>query len=924
MSVAPGSCNQCKMTGLPILPVRYTVVPEKVNPGLPSWANGDRVKSVDVGTDFKYAMRTVRTGFIYLFYEKHARGKKYWECYSVCQDGSLTLQPSTLAAKPYLGPRLLCANHSHVAVGVHYLVIEKPEKCGPTWIAFSQDKWSEETVDEYTRNTKLRNARMQTIHPAQMIEGAKHGHGAIAAADALEQVLEYAPAMNTHVLPHAGDWNVAKGLHDISTGEDGGYQAYQLVQMSTRYPWAFRFDEKTHVSLAEATVNHMQGRARAASGKPGMPHVLALWDAIGIAHELNGFRNDAAGWIKKYGDERELQISALNTYDGLQKALEQQAADFSEQRIAKVRSLPPTSAREDRARALLHANPNDAWARKELAEALAERQQQVATSDLGAQDFKKSHIAAAWPKYRPRLDTRALDLFKGKLDAFQIEAAAVVERRTQPLIHWLEAKLFLDTLNDYHGQNVEDGFLFEEAIAESIFGIGSCKVGKKKIEEWVKEAKSSMETNLLWRVVALNQDIARTDLDATLAEAQRHKSQQTQANALVVTGYMAKSLKAFADIYKKAQGVLDGNTKAASEAGSFAFGARIKSLNMRSTDKFAITVGDAVFSHFRIDKLADYASEKIIQHIFGIRAFVNPADSANLIMAQAQGDELKRAETLKRLRIGRTFMAADTPAIRTAQSENMEAAWQKFKADTSTPGKAAAVASANKDARLALVVGLIEGVNFAKLIADCKAKNDAKSWLSLLASGMSITSALFDIATVAAKNMAGIGAASWTYQGLKLWGGLLSGGATLIGGGIDLYEASNNREKGYYLLSNMYLFKGGTGLVATALSLSVTFTYSAPLIKRLVTRAAGGTAVKEVGTRSAAFIGLRILGMAIGWKVTMIIFGMQIIIWWITPDALEDWIDHSAFGRKRSTGGYRTVEEQDRKLRESLIEMGLQ
>jgi hypothetical protein len=78
MSVAPGSCNQCKATGLPILPVRYTVVPKEVNPGLPSWASGDRVKSVDVGTDFKYAMRTMRTGFIYLFYEKHARGKKYW------------------------------------------------------------------------------------------------------------------------------------------------------------------------------------------------------------------------------------------------------------------------------------------------------------------------------------------------------------------------------------------------------------------------------------------------------------------------------------------------------------------------------------------------------------------------------------------------------------------------------------------------------------------------------------------------------------------------------------------------------------------------------------------------------------------------------------------------------------------------------
>jgi len=781
---------------LPILPVRYTVVPKEVNPGLPSWASGDRVKSVDVGTDFKYAMRTVRTGFIYLFYEKHARGQKYWECYSVCQDGSLTLQPSALAAKPYLGSRLLCANHSHVAIGVHYLVIEKPEKCGATWIAFSQDKWSKETVDEYTRSTKLRNARMQTIHPAQMIEGAKHGHGAIAATDALEQVLEYAPAMNTHVLPHAGDGNGIKGLPNIGADEDGSYRIDQMVQMSTRYPWAFRFDERTHASLAEATVNHMKGRAKAASGKPGIPHILALWDAVGIAHELNGFRNDAAGWIKKYGDEWELQISALNTYDGLQKALEHQAAEFSDQRIAHVRGLPPNTAREDRARTALHANPNDMWARKELAESLEEHRQQTAASALGAQDFKQSNVAAAWPKYRSRLDTQALGLFRNKLDTFQSEAAAVVERRTQPLVHWLEARLFLDTLNDYHGQNVEDGFLFEEAIAESIFGIGSCKAGKKKIEEWVKEAKSSIETNLLWRVVALNQDIARTDLDAALAEAERHKAQQTEASALVITGYVAKSLKAFADTYKKAQGVFDGNTKAASEAGSIAFGARIKSLNMRGTDKFAITVGDAVFRHFRIDKLADYASEKIIQHIFGIRAFVNPADSANLIMAQAQEDGLKRAETLKRLRTGRTFMAADTPAIKTAQSETMGAAWQKFKADTSTPAKAATVASAGKDARLALVVGLIEGVNFAKLIADCKAKNDAKSWFSLLASGMSITSALFDIGTVAAKNMPGMGASSWSYQGLKLWGGLLSGGATFIGGWLIFLKARRTKKMG--------------------------------------------------------------------------------------------------------------------------------
>ncbi|MFH0128845.1 hypothetical protein ACGLHS_01465 [Variovorax sp. VaC1] len=292
-------------------------------------------------------------------------------------------------------------------------------------------------------------------------------------------------------------------------------------------------------------------------------------------------------------------------------------------------------------------------------------------------------------------------------------------------------------------------------------------------------------------------------------------------------------------------------------------------------------------------------------------------------MAQAQEDGLKRAETLKRLRTGRTFMAADTPAIKTAQSETMGAAWQKFKADTSTPAKAATVASAGKDARLALVVGLIEGVNFAKLIADCKAKNDAKSWFSLLASGMSITSALFDIGTVAAKNMPGMGASSWSYQGLKLWGGLLSGGATFIGGVVDFFEGSKNEKNGYYWLSWLLYGKATIGFGSGALSLAVTFTYSTPLIKRLAVRTVAGTTAEAVGARGAAFIGLRILGMAIGWEITVVLFGLQIIIWWITPDALENWIDHSAFGKKRSTGGYRTAEEQGTKLRESLIEMGL-
>jgi hypothetical protein len=109
---------------------------------------------------------------------------------------------------------------------------------------------------------------------------------------------------------------------------------------------------------------------------------------------------------------------------------------------------------------------------------------------------------------------------------------------------------------------------------------------------------------------------------------------------------------------------------------------------MSGTDKFAISMGDAIFRAFRIDKLADYASEKIIQRIFSIRGFVNPADPVNPSTAQAQANRLSRT-------------AADTPEIKRDQAESLRAEWKNFKAI----GRADAVSSAIKDAQWALVVG---------------------------------------------------------------------------------------------------------------------------------------------------------------------------------------------------------------------------
>lgn len=925
--VVPGTCAQCKPSGLPILPVRYTVVPKGkgIQPTLPDWAGGDRVKSVALGDDFEYALRTVRSGYIYLFYDHHARGRNYWECYMVHADGGLSLQPSPKAAHTPPPERKECNLQSNPA-HKHYFVIEQTHKCGTAWIAFSEHKWSDETLEDYTASKKLRDKRMQTLHPAAMVEGAKHSHGAIATRTSLEDVLEYSGRFNTARLPY----NTAI---ESFTKEDGTFETASLEQMSTRYPWALR------MQMADSTVQHMQGRAKLEGGKPGQPHVLALWDAMGIAHELSGYRNDAAGWIKRYEAERAQQISLTFIYAGLQKSLETRAQTQAEEQVR--RGVEGDNEIKEQIRELEKRQERlpPSWSddgsiydseRRSIQNQLdflrsVDKQITAAAPAVG-QALGRRAAAEAWPKYADRIDYPALNTFTKNLQKFQNDSVALCERRTRPLVQWLEAPLLVDMLNDFSCQNIEDGLLFDAAVSEAIFGMGACQTGADKINAWINEGKATTEENLLWRALALNQEDVRKELDEVLAEVRKHKDEQTLAATLTWTNYTAKSLKAFADTYKKAQGVFDANTKASAapttanpKGGNHAFGTRLQPVRMRGTDRLAISVGDAVFKAFRIDKLADFVSEKIIQHIFSIRAFVNPADSTNLIISQAKNEALLRGQLLQRVRTARVFMAAGTPEIRSAQAENLRAEWGRFRSS----GSADSV-SAIKDARLALVVALIEGVNFAKLLAECQTKGDTKTYCTLLASGMAITSAMFDIAATVAKNLPSMGSSSWSYQHLKLWGGVLSGAAGIVTGAFDLVDGKKNADRGYRMLAFLYLTKGTAGIASGVLTLAVAFTYSAPLVSRLAGQAAVGTAVRAVGARAAAFVGLRIVGMALGGWITVGLFAIQLVIWWVTPDALQVWLDHSAFGKERRNEGYKSADEQDKKLQEALVEMGFQ
>jgi hypothetical protein len=943
------NCPNCNKAGLAILPARYAVVPNAVSASLPG-SLGNKVIDTPLA-HHKYALRSLRQGFLYLYYSSHPRGSQYkWEVYGVAPQGTLWKQSAITALTP-VNDEPACARQAH-NLPASVIHIEKPRKQGTVWIAFSEHAWSDETFKDF-KDVGKRNERMQAFEPATWVgaQGYKHGlHGTQAN---IEQIIEYkdnfveASLTGGATVPAASE-------------ENGKHNDARLKKQSTRHALHMRKGQSKDVARL------MKEIGEGDVGKPYEPMVMAVWDAVGITHELNGFRNDAAGVIEQYGQERELQITAMNAIDGVKKALENKVEQKVDGMANNAKSLPRTaetiainlnvvlpntqdprgfagkywplddqyqsgqlsSADYQRQReALIGKYAKDPVAaqqmRSEFAKLDATRAKGDAIRNANVDKMKTEGKARSWSKYQAKLEGngKTYDEFKAHHRAFLKAADSLIDQRTDDLVAWMESPALVSALTEFHHKSVNDGIVFDDQVGTAMYGINSSVKGQAKIDKWIKEMKAT-KTNLLWRAIAMNQEEGVQAVNQALAEAEAQKNQRNIAGTLITANYLNKTLKAVADTYKKFVTINNANTDAATPAGTKAFGTQLKPTRATlGADKVMVTAGDRVFKHFRVDGLADYASEKIIQHMFSIRAMVDPLDSLDLVLAQAKNDGALRAQTTARLSTAKTFLAAGTPPIKTAQSEAMAAAWAKLKSSTDAKD-IKNVTRAVKDSRLALVVMLIEGLNFSKMMGDCAQKNDAKSWFGLAASGMTITSALMDIASLPAKAL--YGAESRSYQKFKLYGGALSAGATAITAVFDAVDANKFLGKEQNFLALLYGSKSGLGLIGVGFTAATTLSYAAPLIGRLTGRAAIGTAVEILGVRAAAIIGVRVLCMTLGGWITVGTFGIQVFIWVITDDDLQTWCSLCIFGNKRTArDAYRSVKEQEKALEQAMVAVGV-
>lgn len=886
-------CQNCNKSGLAILPVRYAVVPQEIDATLPA-PMGNKVTHIKLD-HYKYALRTLRAGFFYLFHEKHARGSHItWEVYGVTEAGTVWKLPSPQAMKPVTEPACSAGGHN---IPASVITIDSPEKCKRVWIAFSEHAWSPETLKAFEQDAALRDRRMQTFLPATWVKAGGYRHGLVATQSNIEKIIEYKAGFD------AASLNGREAVPPISD-ESGGYTAARLAHQVTRYKAVSRSGQ------GESLEKVMLKIGENSKGKPHQPMMMAVWDAVGITQELNGYRNDAAGWIQKYAQERELEITALNAIKGVKAALETKAVEDETQRQQDTRNNAPkfsaTTERRARAQTLGAVEQRneievcdivDYWASRDLpitsgfggrlneanlhpeparsakiAALKAEAEQRLNTRDANSPVMIKRAERLGWEKYEEKLTPNAYQNFEAKYNAFLDQAAVVIDQRTDDLIRWLKSKALLDQLIEFNQLSNDDGVVFDDQVGKMIHGINSSPNGRTLIDAWVKEMKAS-EENLLWRSIALNQQEGITAVNELLASAGA-KSVPVGTLAL---DFIAAHVRKMADIYKKANTMQNTHIKSLNAAEG------INKVKVTGFDRLFMTVGDKLFLPF-IQRGFDSGAEFGVRGLMMARAGVEPNRILEALATQSKLEGKARSEIVARMRTAKTFLGA-ADDLKTAKYAELGKSWEKIKAD---PDKGP---TALKENRLSYLVAILELVNLIKI--SWEFKDDKRTFGELGAAACSTIAALSDIAANAAKHIVG-DKVSKTFQYLKAYGGVFAAGAGFYTALKDFNTSNANLNREQYGFAVAYgvksIVQGGAAIAGLMSALS----YAAPLMQQ--------SKMKILTLTGTRLLARRLFFMTWAVRLNMIGLAITALIWIFTPEPLKKWCAESPFGPDKKNG----------------------
>lgn len=927
-------CENCQKSGLPILPVRYAVLPKNAGVKLPGGITGNGMTDIAL-QDHEYGLRTLRAGWLFLFYEKGARGRNYWQAYRVTPDGRLWKQdqPPPLPREPRTD--LACAKKG-IAVQMDMIAIEQPKKCGNVWLAFSEHAWHDDIFTQYAKNESLRQQRMQLIEPAQWIEAQtdSSGHAVLATQSSIDDVVEYMPGFDPKLLnpPPAA-------LSD----ETGQYKPDLLARVATRYPLAIR--QATPDSASTQLVKLMHNVGETSPGKSHPPMLLALWDGIGAVHELNGFRNDAGSMLPLYVKERAVQVDAMQSIEEAEIIVRNGAVAF------KSRMHSALQAGWEAMKANPYAGDGVVPITPILspAEQAASEQRIEAAGEISPAEAQRIGNAA-WPKYREKLNTTKLDHFRSRFEALQHDIETLQAKRADDIDAWLKAPVLLATLHDYSETDIGDGIAFDGVVAEAITGLPSEEKGEKIVETLVNQTDPTQATSLVWRAYAYNQREPKAEIKELLAQATTYRAPlgEQLAEWSEKIAKALEKLKTFSELREKIGEVDEHATPvSATEA----------ALKKYHTDRLVVATGNALFKWTGIGKTGDCAGEYLIRAVLMMRVGISKDDTVKIVKEAVKAEPALREafeqgyQALRRAGIPaqRAFTETMRDLAADKRGQIMRAQWNAVR--LTKEGEEAATGI-----RIAGVLAIIEVFCFAAALTKVDKSGQDKALL--VASGLSATSACLNASTKAMTAMAE--QAGNTLANLKAITGYFGGVSALIGVVVDAEKVVSNARDGKASFVAAYIIKGFLGFAAASANLLTAMSSSAPLIARIAggkvawvgkagvgiegamartealaagkavdvaVTAAMNTAAEEAGVVLGERTILLLLGRAVlflsGWEIAIVITVIQLLISYMEDDDLQAWLEKCTFGKSPNSPPW-SAGKQHEGFETALKAIGLQ
>ncbi|RYJ12636.1 hypothetical protein C5Y41_24540 [Rahnella variigena] len=251
-TTTPSGCKACKRKGIPIFPLRVAAVPKSLmnRDWLP--AAVPKQDAELTGGGFKYALRTLRMGYLYVLLDQ-----KIWQVYQVTANGCMRqlnslAMPESDTIEP-LAESCRTANHD---IPTSFINIDKD--CKEAWLAFSRDPWSPEVMAGY-----LEKKRPSTRFTKIILTGTQ-----VSAGDKVCMPLDPSLAtLKANVAEFSADVfaNVIQVTEDKTGGAHGFYPRRETVKHNAMESWISHLEKEYSCTVMAVVVN----------------------DPVGIVQELN-------------------------------------------------------------------------------------------------------------------------------------------------------------------------------------------------------------------------------------------------------------------------------------------------------------------------------------------------------------------------------------------------------------------------------------------------------------------------------------------------------------------------------------------------------------------------------------------------------------------------------------------------------------